>query len=62
MHTLDSMLAYTVEQYGRDRSYTVKFGIEGKSPMVWVNEDDCLLASFWLDNGEMHSTYYYNKQ
>jgi hypothetical protein len=56
------MLAYTVEQYGRDRSYTVKFGIEGKSPMVWVNEDDCLLASFWLDNGEMHSTYYYNKQ
>jgi hypothetical protein len=57
--TLNSLLDHAVNQFGLDRSYTVKFGLDGKNPMVWVKEDDVLLASLWFDDGEMRAALYY---
>ena len=57
--TLNSLLDHAVNQFGLDRSYTVKFGLDGKNPMVWVKEDDVLLASLWFDEGEIRKAQYY---
>ena len=53
------ILDFAVKQFGRDRSYTVKFGLSGRDPMVWVKEDDDLLASVWLDEGEIRKAQYH---
>jgi hypothetical protein len=57
--TLNSLLDHAVKQFGLDRSYTVKFGLDGKNPMVWVKEDDVLLASIWFDEGEIRKAQCY---
>lgn len=56
-HILNTLMAYAVEQYGRDRNYTVRFG--GSTPVIGVYEDDAetpratRIAEVWLANGEI---------
>jgi hypothetical protein len=59
MHTLNSILAHAVEQYGLDRSYTIKFDTNNQSPRILISEDDTLLGTVWLDDGKMYSKFYY---
>jgi hypothetical protein len=57
--TLNSMLDHAMKQYGLDRSYTISYNSFGNTPFVDVREDNVLLASFLVKDGEMHSTIYH---
>ena len=53
------MLDHAMKQYGLDRSYTISYNSFGNTPFVDVREDNVLLASFLVKDGEMHSTIYH---
>ena len=52
METLNKLMTHAVEQYGRDRTYSVRFG--GSTPIITVSDDDDgPIAELWGVNGEI---------
>ena len=54
---MELLIAHAVGQFGRDRTYTLRFG--GSSPIVSVYEDDRLLAEFWMANDAIQEKKFY---
>ena len=52
LETLNRLMAYAVEQFGRDRIYSVRFG--GSTPIVEVcSNDSSRIVALWDVNGEI---------
>jgi hypothetical protein len=54
---MNFLLNHAVGQLGRDRIYSVTFGVS--TPTVRVFEDETLLADFWTVNGVIHEKKFY---
>jgi hypothetical protein len=52
-----TLMAHAVGQFGRDRTYKVRFG--GSTPIVEAYDDDARLAEFWSVNGVIHEKKFY---
>jgi hypothetical protein len=57
METLKFLLTHAVGQFGRDRTYKIRFG--ASTPIVDVFEDDTRLAEFWTVNDVIHEKKFY---
>jgi hypothetical protein len=51
METLNKLMTHAVEQYGRDRTYSVRFG--GSTPIITVSDDADPIAELWGVNGKI---------
>lgn len=56
METLNKLMTHAVEQYGRDRTYSVRFG--GSTPIITVS-DDGPIAELWDTNGKIKVKRFY---
>lgn len=54
---MELLISHAVGQFGRDRTYTLRFG--GSSPIVSVFEGDTLLAELWMANDVIQEKKFY---
>ena len=57
METLQFLVAHAVGQFGKDRTYKIRFG--ASTPIVDAYEDDTRLAEFWTVDGVIHEKKFY---